>query len=1185
MNNITYLDETNDKINEDILQRKEYQLFSPNNERTEFIPSFLIKNAIEKGDYLELRSYQFFVKNYLNPNTPYSRLLIKWETGIGKTSGALAIALNFIQFYQKQEEFITDNTSLGSIFILGFTQQIFRNELFKFPEFGFISREELLKLNTIKKNAFSGSNQDIEHLKKFNTMLKKRLHNRRGNGFFKFMGYKELTNHLFISKKGTNLQNLTDEELQKMISDGKIIINMDLMNTFANSLLICDEVHNIYNSLEKNNWGVAIQTILNFHKSCRALFLTATPINNSPTEIIDLLNLLLPRQHYPELKKEDFFDKNDNLLKEKEHKLAEYFKGRVSYVRNRNPQYMASKSFIGEKIKGIDYLSFVRCPMSKFHYKTYKKTMEEKDTLAIDSVYLLDFLLPDPRVKNPYDNYGIYKSSDIREQLTSAPVKWRSAVGISYDLKKNHISGTLLQKDTLGIISTKYKKMIESLIENIRDKKGKTFIYHNNIAMSGVLFIQEVLYQNGIIGEFDSSVDSTLCSVCAKRRDEHLKEQLDVQTSIDTDHLYQPVKCVIIHSNIADKKIINHSLEKFNHINNVNGTKFMILIGSRIMKESHSLNSVRNLFVMSRPDNISILIQIIGRIVRLKSHDLLPNNQRSVKISIFTSSVPGLSELSYEEKKYKEKIDKYKVIQNIEKIMHESAIDMPFNYDMIWEKSDEDKEFGLTILPYKKREMKSLRLDQLNLSTFNVYHSKFEVEYIMFMIKKLYIEYAPAWKYNDLLKALRSPPFDVEINTKIISGDLFNIALNNLLFINSVNYANPTIKRMNDQLTQNNLFDKIRNPDDKIFMENSGIQYILTQYGEFYVLMPMKNGEILNNVESLYRSYEEVKPHLMPITKYLKYDSETYYNEKKIRFIKKWEVVSINNLELALCDFGIKFHQDFLEEIIEYIFNIWTDPKMTRGENHNFYIKMLYYYDIQKLIVWAHTVNENMKKFYSGFVVPVRTKFHDPLKEKEIKINKDETSGFVNLLISSINREDPYWISTGMVKEYENKLAITNALFDGIYKKSKVVKKINADLLPVGHFLVETPRFYIPKEGWRSDPSYSIVDKNVKENPIVVGYDARSKTGMSIKFKIRNPIQNIKQFRDTRMIEKGSVCSTKSKSYLINISKKLNIEIGSSNNIDSLCQQIRSKLIYNELKSRLSNNPQRFFYFVYENIY
>lgn len=158
---ISYLDETDPNINKDILFRKEYQLFKndimaikfkselkENDEKKNIIPKFLVKDNIQQGDYLELHSYQLFIRNYFNPNTRYSRLLMKWETGLGKTVGALSIALNFINYYQKEEESIEG--SFGSVYIIGFTQHIFKNELLKYPEFGFISDIELEQLKKLK---------------------------------------------------------------------------------------------------------------------------------------------------------------------------------------------------------------------------------------------------------------------------------------------------------------------------------------------------------------------------------------------------------------------------------------------------------------------------------------------------------------------------------------------------------------------------------------------------------------------------------------------------------------------------------------------------------------------------------------------------------------------------------------------------------------------------------------------------------------------------------------------------------------------------------------------------------------------------------------------------------------------------------------------------------------------------
>ena len=130
----------NDTTNivEDILQRKEfYQYDLPyiyeNHDKlnNSIIPRFMIEKMISEGNFLQLHSYQMFVANYINPNTPYSRLLMKWQTGIGKTIGSLALALNFIDYYKKEEAHGISN--IGSVFIIGFTARVFRNELLRFP--------------------------------------------------------------------------------------------------------------------------------------------------------------------------------------------------------------------------------------------------------------------------------------------------------------------------------------------------------------------------------------------------------------------------------------------------------------------------------------------------------------------------------------------------------------------------------------------------------------------------------------------------------------------------------------------------------------------------------------------------------------------------------------------------------------------------------------------------------------------------------------------------------------------------------------------------------------------------------------------------------------------------------------------------------------------------------------------
>ena len=80
---MAYLEQDDKNLIPDLLQRKEYYWLKKwdtkkkSNEK-EIIPRFLLDDAIDKSMNLKLTSYQMFVKNYINPNTPYQRLLMQW---------------------------------------------------------------------------------------------------------------------------------------------------------------------------------------------------------------------------------------------------------------------------------------------------------------------------------------------------------------------------------------------------------------------------------------------------------------------------------------------------------------------------------------------------------------------------------------------------------------------------------------------------------------------------------------------------------------------------------------------------------------------------------------------------------------------------------------------------------------------------------------------------------------------------------------------------------------------------------------------------------------------------------------------------------------------------------------------------------------------------------------------------
>jgi hypothetical protein len=1356
------------------------------------IPRFVLDDIIQKEGNLRISPYQRFVKNYINPNTTYSRLLMKWETGTGKTIGSLTLAMDFIRFYKKQTDI--DDLNIGSVYIIGFTENIFKNALLKWTEFGFITKTEKQKLNKLRSLAHTGEKFYIDKLREFMTILRKRFTNRKNNGFFKFIGYKALVNRVFIANDTINISELDEEGVYENIKKGNITINEQYLAECNNSLFICDEIHNVYNSAEKNNWGVALQYILNRFNTIRAVFLSATPINNNPAEVIDLLNLILPSNKFEKLEKHDFFTKEGKLKPNASVKLAECFKGRVSFLRNIDPCMMPVKEFQGESIPNFPYLKFIRCPMNKLHYDTYKA--EFHGTLSHDKRYILDFIIPNPS----NSTIGLYQTNDIKRGLNNASKKWKTKNMINY--ADNIITGSILHHSNLHKISTKYENMMTNIKNIIKNEqtRGKIFLYHNIIHMSGVLFIQEVLKQNNIIDEYSSSTDQTLCSVCGLPRISHSNYQInpmnidslneitagesnsskitaqknveqliniksyivDYQeklsfifaydlnygeilskdkknkmekyiqakcneyniiievSSSDADlmyfmknkyrtfieihddianqtmiyficgsnniydtikkkhrrsfieeskrkvlnrmtggnaktlhkisggndkiqkdkiqkdkiqkdkiqkdkiqkdkndenlHFYKPMRFIIVHSNIV-KPVINKSIEKFNSISNTNGENYMFLIGSSLIKEAFDFKSIRHIFIMSRPNNIPMLIQIIGRGVRMKSHEYLPPEKQNVSIYIFTSCLPvkytkknieyklygGINKFSYEETGYFKKLQQYLIIQTIEKIMHENAVDAYINKNLIHNKTDKNinkvnktdkNEIGM--LPYVPVEQPKNKyeysLSDLNMNTFNAFHTDYEINEIIIIIKKLFITVSSVWKYKDLLLFVKNPPFKTSFNSSLISNSLFIIAINRLIWTKGSKYIEPVLEYANEQ--SQTIMDVILNPDDKIIMQSNGHKSVITHMGEYYILLPFNQAkEPVRDVEVTYRLTTPVIVHNIDVEHIL--DSEISiisYEEKKMRFYNKWNSTPIVKLEAAVCDFGVGFHIKFLEECVKYIFRVWTDSTLKRHELHTFYFKFSIYYDARGLLIWTHTVKDSMFKKYVKFAKPITVTIKEDRKTKidKFKSLNKSSSGLLNLLKSSINKSGAQWVSSNIQSDFNILLKKSESMFNGINKVDKytnlknIPKKIDADLLPIGHFLAQEPRFYHPQEaGWFDNPEYVKSEKKFKENDMIVGYDEKSKIGVHIRFKLRNPIQNIQKFRDTRLIEKGSVCTSKSKTYLVNLAKKLNATLPSKYNVELLCSIIRTKLIYKELKERDSGTNIKWFYFIYE---
>jgi len=633
---------------------------------------------------------------------------------------------------------------------------------------------------------------------------------------------------------------------------------------------------------------------------------------------------------------------------------------------------------------------------------------------------------------------------------------------------------------------------------------------------------------------------------------------------------------IAIHSGV-DGKTIERNLEQYNTPRNAMGNDIMIIIGSRIMQESREVRNTENIMISHKPDNISAMIQIIGRVVRTNSHSDLPADRHNVDVRIYVSS-NGDDTMTYAESKYKEKIKDYKTIQKIEKNFHEVAVDSAINHPTIEKALTKEGIGDLKFDP--KYVFKPMPLDKLRMSTFTVYHAQSEMTSIIYVIKRLFVERSPVWTYDELWKAVQSTKFTLPVNPQIFDENNFIIALSQLSNDKQRSVIVNDMKS-NKRMYLDRLFDEF---DRRMVLPSSlihgnGSAYgVIVQMAEYYILFPMDtSNQVRIGVEMPYRIFTQSKPKYINILGYLERSlSFNSYTDRKLQFKQKYEKTDIDQMGNTVCDLGLEFHIQFIEDCIEYIFNIWTDPSKVQSEYHEFYFKMIYYYDIIGIVAWANTVSAKHYKMYGKYVLDMKGQTTSRRSDTIENINA------MNSLNRSISNTNCSWCPAPTRNIYESSLVSTLSKFAKKIQNAPTggIIKVDPGTLPVGHMLRGVPHFYIPDSGWFSSPEYGS-EKEWKENDIIIGYGDRSKTGVHVRFKLRKPIHKMKKVDDVRQQQRGTICSSINKTRLFKIAKEIGMDTKKIS-ATKLCDEIKARLLYLDLEERRKKTNIKWFYNFYE---
>lgn len=342
---------------------------------------------------------------------------------------------------------------------------------------------------------------------------------------------------------------------------------------------------------------------------------------------------------------------------------------------------------------------------SKIGIAIYKQLLNSKckiiclsatPVMNVPYEYAILFNLLKPKTFK-FNNFDfIYENIDLNTLEIKNPRKFYEKIkglvsyynGINENTEVYPKSKTIVEKLTMNPLQEKF--YYESNKKQIDTNKMTLGLYAKEDRVDSVYFINSRLSCNSIITtKINSEIMKNLkhYSVKYARILELVKESkgpvMIYSNFVDKGIL--EMEQILNYSNIKNLKWVGgqsenerkRMLEEFNDSKNKN--KNIVFLISKAGAEGLSLKNVRQIHIIEPHWNVVRTRQIIGRGIRLCSHSDLPKEDQNVEIYMYIAKFSNLRKTSADQIVYNIAQNKIKIIDNIEKIIHSSAIDCKLN--------------------------------------------------------------------------------------------------------------------------------------------------------------------------------------------------------------------------------------------------------------------------------------------------------------------------------------------------------------------------------------------------------------------------------------------------------------------------------------------------------------------------
>ena len=666
----------------------------------------------------ELAPHQSFVKNFLSINTPYNSLLLYHMLGSGKTCSAIGIAEE-MRSYLKQMGINKKIIVVASPNV----QQNFKKQLFDERKLEQINGKWFIERTCIGSELLKEINPtNIKGLTKGHIVQQIEVLIFQN---YQFMGYIEFSNYMANILKLANANEINKTDI--------------ISKYFDDQLIIIDEVHNIniLDSVRTNKrTAVNLLEIAKFSERMRLLFLSATPMYNSPTEIIWLINLMNVNDKRPSIEPSEVFDKEGNFKEGGRELLRRKIIGYISFVRGENPYLFPFRVYpdIFDEENSVSSIEYPKLQMNKReikeplkHVPVYLNSVGEYQEHVYE--YIIHSMTNKGQRKMPdfenMESFGytllyspleslvmVYPSEEMDfiiekgEPTGSNPVNLiKKMIGkgglkeiLDWNIEKetqlryNFTYKSAIEKKYGRIFSPiptvanditssniyKYSAKIANICRKIRESTGIVLIYSQYID-GGVIPMSLALEEMGFArySSMSSHKRNLFKKSGAVPLDWRMKtrEELGAKSAVD----FQQAKYVIItgDSNLSPNN--NEDIKMVTNKENCDGKQVKVIIISKAASEGVDFRNIRQIHILQPWYNMNRIEQTIGRGVRNQSHCDLPFEKRNVEIYLHATQLSNKEEEAADLYVYRMAEKKAKQIGQVTRLLKENAVDCILN--------------------------------------------------------------------------------------------------------------------------------------------------------------------------------------------------------------------------------------------------------------------------------------------------------------------------------------------------------------------------------------------------------------------------------------------------------------------------------------------------------------------------